>query len=501
MALNIQRRSIVIDDIPVNPSTFRDYDIRGVADIDPFEPNVKREIDMTSRQSWLVGKAYGTWLKRVHNGQNIVVGRDNRRTSLDLATGFITGVLSTGCNVTDIGLAFTPLVYFASGRPGYDGGLMITGSHNPMWSNGLKLVKGGYQTLVGEEIQTLFEIIISEDFEVGKGIYETENILNVYKDALKTRTQNAMRPLKVVVDTGNATAGLVAPQLLSELGYEVIAINDQLIYPFPNGAPDPEQPDKVRELGEQVVRLGADVGIAYDGDADRVGIIDQSGYKVESDIVLLLLARQVIAENPGAEILFDVKCTDVLIDDISQRGGEPLMTKTGHSNVKQKMKGERTAGKLALLGGELSGHMFFADRFFGFDDGIYASCRFLEYLSAQEGSVSDQLRDLPDLLTTRELALPCPDENKADVVSELYQRFVEKGFDVIDIDGVRIRFEKNKWALVRMSNTQPKLTARFQAKTIEDLKEIVSLMRLELEKFPYVVFEDLDKGLAEVINS
>ena len=499
MEQGMQKEQLLINDIEVSPEIFRSYDIRGVADIDPLNPDFKLKPDLTARQAWLIGKAYGTWIKR-SSGSKIVVGRDNRRTSLDLAAGFIVGALSTGCEIIDIGLSTTPLLYFSVEELQCDGGMMVTGSHNPMWSNGLKLSKSGYQTLVGHEIQLLFNLIKNQDFEVGISVYSEGTIVETYIRALKERVKPAGKPLKVVVDPGNATGGIFGPRLLSELGYEVIPINSELIYPYPKGSPDPEQPSKVQELGENVKELGADVGIAYDGDADRVGIVNEKGCKIESDLLVLFLARNVLEEHTGAEIVFDVKCSDLLFGDIEKRGGTPVMWKTGHSNIKQKMAEDVAEGKPALLGGELSGHIFFRDRFYGFDDAIYVSARVLEILSRSNQSISQSLGDLPDLKTTRELALPCPDNKKAELISELQQLYKSRGYEVFDIDGVRITFELHKWALVRASNTQPKLTARFQARDEESLEEIVTLVRDDLKKYDYVDISDLEEGLSEAIG-
>jgi phosphomannomutase/phosphoglucomutase len=492
-----QNGPVMVDNIELSKEIFRSYDIRGVADIDPLNPSVKRAIDFTPRQAWLIGKAFGTWIKR-NSGPKIVIGRDNRRTSLDLASGFCIGALSTGCEIVDIGLSTSPLLYFAVNELNCDGGLMVTGSHNPMWSNGFKLSKPGYQTLVGPEIKSLFSLIKNQEFDQDVGSYKTGDATEQYLQALKERLRPASKPLTIVVDPGNATGGLFAERLLSELGYKVIPINSELIYPFPKGSPDPEQPSKVKELGEKVVELGADAGIAYDGDADRVGIVDEKGQKLESDLLVLLLARNVIEENPGAEIIFDVKCSDLLNVDINNRGGVPIMWKTGHSNIKQKMADDIADGKPALLGGELSGHIFFRDRFYGFDDALYASCRALEILSRSDKPMSMQLDDLPELKTTRELALPCPDHRKAKLISELQDTFKNQGYEVIDIDGVRIVFELHQWALVRASNTQPKLTARFQARDLKKLKNIVQLMKNELQKYDFVDLSDLDSGLQEL---
>ena len=495
----VGRKSEIIFDIEISPEIFRSYDIRGVADIDPLNPEDIRVIDLTASQAWLIGKAYGSWIKR-SGGHRIVIGRDNRRTSLPIAAGFIHGALSTGCEIFDIGLSTTPLLYYSVEKLNCEGGMMVTGSHNPMWSNGLKLSKSGYRTLIGTEIKNLFNTIVNKDFDSGIGTYQEEGILGSYFKDIKQRVNPAGKKLRVVVDPGNATGGLFAPKLLTELGYEVIPINSELIYPFPKGAPDPEQPSKVIELGEKVVELSADVGIAYDGDADRVGVVDENGKKIESDLLVLFLARNVLAENPGAEIIFDVKCSDLLNVDIEKNGGVPIMWKTGHSNIKQKMADLVSAGKAALLGGELSGHIFFRDRFYGFDDAIYVSARVLEILSNSDQTLSGFIAGLPELCTTRELAIDCPDNMKANVISRLKKIYESKGFDVIEIDGVRIQFDLHKWALVRASNTQPKLTARFQARSKIDLEEIVNLVIKELIKYDYLDISDLEDGLKEVLE-
>lgn len=494
-----EQNNITVDYVEISSTIFRNYDIRGVADIDPLEPNIKRNIDLTPRQAWLIGKAYGTWIQK-NIGSKIVIGRDNRRTSIDIASGFILGALSTGCEIIDIGVATSPLLYFSVDELGCSGGLMVTGSHNPMWSNGLKLCKNQYKTMVDDEIFSLFEMIRSQEFKMGTGSYKfDDSVQELYIEALKSRLKPKNKKLKVVVDSGNATGGLLSIRFLEELGHEIYPINSELIYPFPKGSPDPEQPGKLVELSNKVKELGADVGIAYDGDADRVGVIDEKGQKIESDLVVLLLAREVLVENPGAEIVFDVKCSDLLIEDIKKRGGIPVMWKTGHSNIKQKMSDDVEAGIPALLGGELSGHIFFRDRFFGFDDALYASCRVLEILSLQDKPLSQLLSDLPQLKTTRELAFPCPDEKKDNVITHLQESLAKQGYKVNNTDGVRISFGPQKWALIRMSNTQPKLTGRFQSPDQQGFLEISELIHKALSDFSYIDISDIKKGVDEVL--
>ncbi len=483
--------------IAINPHIFRKYDIRGVADFDPADGEARPHFDLTPKQAWLIGRAFGTWLKH-RSGNRAVVGRDSRGTSLDLANSVAVGLLSTGCEVIDIGLSTTPMCYFAVDYLDAHGGVMVTGSHNPMSSNGFKLSKEHFQTLVETDIQALYQLILAEDFTTGQGRYWEQEISAAYEEAIVQRVRSATRPIRVVVDPGNAVGGLLAPGLLRRLGYQVSVLNGELKYPFPKGSPDPEQPAKVRELAQQVAALGADIGIAYDGDADRIGVIDESGQKIESDLLLLLYARAVLRENPGAAIVFDVKCTDLLIDDIRSHGGVPVMSKTGHSNIKQKMMEMDSGDSPALLGGELSGHMFFKDRYFGFDDALYATCRILEILSESDLPLSEMLAELPETFTTRELALPCPDESKSAVIRDITSRLKRKGLEVIDIDGARIRFGKHQWALVRQSNTQPKLTARLQASSAAQLQENIEMMLAELGRFDSVELDELQVALQEV---
>lgn len=486
--------------IEVNRRIFRDYDIRGVSDTDPQEPEIKRVKDLTPDQGWLIGKAFGSWIRKT-SGSTILLVRDNRGSSLELAAAVSMGLQSVGCNIIDAGLGTTPMMYFGTEYLKTAGGIMVTGSHNPMWSNGFKLCKSSFQTLVGDEIQELYELIREGNFLSEKGSYENIDINQVYSRTILEHVELAERSLKVVVDTGNAVGGLFAPSLFRALGHQVTEINSELIYPFPNGAPDPEQPGKVAQLAKKVIEIGADVGIALDGDVDRVGIVDERGRKLESDLLLLLFSRDVLKDNPGAEIVFDVKCTDLLVEDIISHGGVPVMWKTGHSNIKQYMRDGAQAGRRVLLGGELSGHMFFKDRYFGFDDALYAACRLLEILGGFDAPLSTLLADLPTLLSTRELALSCPDEEKSFIINNLRTSFSEQGFQVNEIDGVRIEFGRHKWALVRASNTQPKLTARFQAPTEDGLQQIAELLLRELKRFSQVNSRDIESGLEEVLDS
>jgi phosphomannomutase/phosphoglucomutase len=491
--------NLVAKNVNIDRTIFREYDIRGTADIDPIELSEgkpPREINLTADQAFLIGKAFGTHIRR-KGGQKIVIGRDTRASSMSLAWGVISGLRDVGCDVYELGICTTPMVYFATQHLNMDGGVMITGSHNPMWSNGIKMNVTSTISLVGAEVTALYDMIQASDFEKGAGRIIQVNIRDAYIDAVVAHVRPAVRPLKVVLDTGNATGALVAPEIIRRLGYDVVTINEDVIYPFPNGAPDPEQPSKMIALGKKVVELGADIGVAVDGDADRVGAVDREGNKLESDLLLLLYSRQVLAENPGAEIIFDVKCTDLLFDDIKAHGGSAMMWKTGHSVLKAKLHDEAARGKKALLAGELSGHIFFRDRWYGFDDGVYSACRLLEIRSSSTETIAQMLSSLPRLYSTRELALECTDETKFQIVEDLKNALAKDGYKIIDIDGVRVDFGSHEWALVRPSNTQPKLTARFCAVSRPHLAEVTDIVRKKLIEIGGVDLKELDEGLAE----
>ena len=347
----------------LNPFIFRAYDVRGKVGID-ITPDVFTE----------VGRAYGTLVRR-KGGRVVALGMDNRTSSPPLKEGFAAGILSTGVDVVDIGVNHTPLLYFATAHWRLDGGATVTGSHNPVSDNGVKMVHAGAAPLSEEEIQGLLTTIRSGDFERGEGRQSRRNPREEYFEAITSRVRLA-RPLRVVVDAGNGIAGSFAPELLRRLGCDVVELYCESDGTFPNHLPDPEMEENTLDLVRQVVEVGADVGIAYDGDADRMGVIDERGRRHEADLILALLARDLLQRHPGAEIVFDVKSSQVLIDDLRAHGGRPVMWKTGHSHLKRKMRDDGI-----LLGGEVSGHMFFGENWYGVDDGILASCRFLELVS------------------------------------------------------------------------------------------------------------------------
>jgi len=454
----------------LNPYIFRAYDVRG-----------KVGQDITPEVFEAVGRAFGTLLRR-RGGRTAALGMDNRLTSPPLKEGFARGLLSTGVEVVDIGVNHTPLLYFATAHWKLDGGATVTGSHNPVSDNGVKMVWAGAAPLAEEEIQALRAIIEAGDHERGRGRRTARDPREDYFAAIQGQVRLA-RPLRVVVDAGNGVAGSFAPELLRRLGCEVQELYCESDGSFPNHLPDPEMEENVRDLIARVLESRADIGLAYDGDADRVGVIDEQGRRHEADLILALLARDLLRRHPGAAVLFDVKSSQVLVDDIRRHGGRPIMWKTGHSHLKRKMREEGI-----LLGGEVSGHIFFAENWYGVDDGILASAKLLEVLAREERPVSAHFDELPHLSATPELKAPCPDHRKFQVVAELAREFKAR-FETIDIDGVRILFPEG-WGLVRASNTNPYLTLRFEGRSPEAIAEMKRVVYEALRRHPDVTLPE-----------
>src|SRR3989440_1601752 len=344
----------------LNPHIFRAYDVRGRVGSD-INPAVFR----------LVGRAYGT-LIRTNHGRTIAVGQDNRESSDGLKAGFIEGVRAAGLDVVAIGTVTTPILYFATAHWKLDGGANITGSHNPVEYNGVEMVHPGAAPLSEQEIQGLRETIERGAFADGAGAHSQRDPREEYFDTI-AKLVRLERPLKIVADAGNGIAGVYGPPLLRRLGCDVIELHCESDGRFPNHLPDPEDPENVIDLQEKVVEVGADLGVAWDGDADRVGIIDERGHRHEADLILVLLARDLLARRPGEKIVFDVKSSQSLVDDIRAHGGVPVMWKRGHSHLKRQMRDDKI-----LLAGEVSGHMFFAENYYGVDDGILAACKIIE---------------------------------------------------------------------------------------------------------------------------
>ncbi len=448
----------------MNPQVFREYDIRGVVERDFDDQFV---IDL--------GRAWAKMLTDAGK-RTVTLGRDCRLSSDRLHDLLIEGATASGIDIVDVGVVPTPLQYFSVVHWKLDGGAMITGSHNAAEYNGFKLGVGP-STLYGAEIQKLRQLIEARDFvKPGrKGTLTTRPVIPEYNDFIR-RQFKFQRRFKIALDGGNGCGGPVAAPLMRELGLEVKGLYLEMDGCFPNHHPDPTVEENMRDLIHAVTAERAEVGIAYDGDADRIGAVDEHGRIVWGDELLIVFARGILAGRPGATIIGDVKCSQRLYDDIAKHGGRPIMWKTGHSLIKSKLKHEH-----AVLAGEMSGHMFFADRYYGFDDAIYASFRLLEIIDRGGRGLGALLADLPKTSATPEIRLDCPDERKFDVVRRAAEYF-RAHYEVIDTDGVRVRFPHG-WGLVRASNTQPALVLRFEADSDSALAEIRSLFENQLKEF------------------
>ena len=446
----------------MNPEIFREYDIRGIAETDLTDDAVRR-----------LGSAMGTYLGN-QGCRRIVVGRDCRLSSDRLNGSLSEGLMSTGLDLTDIGVCPTPQLYFALYNLDSDGGIMITGSHNPSDYNGFKVAKGKL-TIYGDQIQEIRKIGESGDFVEGQGSMEEVSVGPDYHRYLVEAIGALQNPPRVVVDAGNGTASVLAPQTYRDLGCEVTELYCDMDGNFPNHHPDPTVVDNLKDLIEKVRQEKADLGIAFDGDSDRIGIVDDEGSIVWGDHLMILYSRDILLERPGATIIAEVKCSKNLYDDIEKNGGRGIMWRTGHSLIKAKMKEEK-----AELAGEMSGHMFFADRYFGYDDAIYAGARLLEILSKRKQKISDMLTDVPELHNTPEIRMECPERYKFEVVRQAQEYFSDR-YETITVDGVRVVFDDG-WGLVRASNTQPALVLRFEAESAGRLKEIRTLIEGKLEE-------------------
>jgi phosphomannomutase/phosphoglucomutase len=435
----------------VNPDIFREYDIRGIVGE-----------DLTEDFARLLGQAFGTTLCRAGQ-RKAAVGHDVRPSSPRFARALSEGILKTGIDVVGIGLVPTPGLYWSLWNLDVGGGIMITGSHNPPEFNGFK-VAVGHSTIYGEEIQKLCDLIEADDFEVGDGSYTETNVLDPYVADMRQRMGQIAHPVKVVADCGNGCASLTA-HLLDQIGADVLHLYCEPDGTFPNHHPDPTVPESLVDLIKKVKETGANLGVAFDGDADRLGVVDRQGNIIWGDQLLILYGREVLAKQPGAPIIFDVKCSQALVEEIEEAGGEPVMYRTGHSLIKEKMK---SSG--APLAGEMSGHLFFADEYYGYDDAVYAAARLLRYVAAQGMTIQEMLADVPKFYSTPEIRVPCPEDEKFEAVAKM-TRYYKERYKVIDVDGVRVLFGDG-WGLVRASNTQAVLVLRFEAKTPERLEAI-----------------------------
>jgi len=442
-------------------SIFRAYDIRGVVGD-----------SLTPEAAYWIGRAIGS--ESLAKGEpNVSVGRDGRLSGPELVEQLIRGVRDSGCTVSDVGMVPTPVLYYAANILAGKSGVQLTGSHNPPDYNGFKIVVAG-DTLANEQIQVLRERIESGNLSAGEGRVEQVDVLERYFEQIRGDIRLA-RKLKVVVDCGNGVAGVIAPRLIEALGCEVIPLFSEVDGNFPNHHPDPGKPENLEDLIAKVASEKADLGLAFDGDGDRVGVVTNSGAIIYPDQLLMLFAKDVASRNPGSEIIFDVKCTRRLTPLIKASGGRPLMWKTGHSLIKKKMK---ESG--ALLAGEMSGHVFFKERWFGFDDGIYSAARLLEILAQDSRNADQVFADFPVDLSTPEINVKVTEESKFTIIEAL-QRNAQwgEGAEVSTLDGARVDYPKG-WGLVRASNTTPVLVLRFEAETAEELQRIQEVFRAQL---------------------
>jgi phosphomannomutase/phosphoglucomutase len=449
----------------MNTHIFREYDIRGLVDKDLTVPVVE-----------LLGRALGTAVRR-QGGRSLVVGRDCRESSTRFREALAQGVTSTGLDVLDVGVVPTPLTYFAANTLPVDGLAMITGSHNPPEYNGFK-VGAGKTTFHGAEIQALRRLIETQDFEktARPGTVTPFDIVTPYNHFIRQTVKVGRKGMKIVIDAGNGVGGAVAEPLFRAMGFDVVPLFCEMDARFPNHHPDPTVVENLKDLIAAVKREKAEVGIAYDGDGDRIGVIDEQGNILWGDQLMILFSRHVLQAVPGAAIVGEVKCSATLYDDIRARGGKPVMWKAGHSLIKAKMKEENAA-----LAGEMSGHIFFKHRYFGFDDAVYSSARLLEILTHEPRKLSALFADVPKTFSSPELREDAPEEKKFELVKRATEAFRKQGLNIVDVDGVRITFPDG-WGLIRASNTQPILVLRYEAQTEKRLEEIRQLVESTLKQ-------------------
>lgn len=452
-------------DMRITPSIFREYDIRGVV-ASELSPEVATRI----------AQGYAAWLDQP--GAPMVLGRDNREHSPMLAAAAAGGLVASGCQVFDIGTVISPTFYFARVHWGVQGGMMVTASHNPSEFNGFKL-GGGSNTLYGEQIQAVRRRAETGPFRTGQGRLESREITPVYTSMLRDKIRLGPRRLRVALDCGNGTASLVAPQVCAAWGVDVLPLYCDSDPRFPHHHPDPVDPHNLTDLIDLVRREQCDLGIGLDGDGDRIGVVDDRGEILWGDLLMVLFWREILPRHPGADVIVEVKCSQALVEEATRLGGRPFFYRTGHSLIKAKMREID-----AVFTGEMSGHMFFADEYYGFDDALYAAGRLLRILSHSEQPLSALMADVPRYPITPEVRVTCPDERKFDIVASLVEEF-KRHHDVIDVDGARVLFGDG-WGLVRASNTQPVLVLRAEARTRPALEAIKGAITSALVRFPEV---------------
>jgi phosphomannomutase/phosphoglucomutase len=455
----------------LNKYMFREYDIRG--------KESKKELNVNSVE--LIAKSYGEFLKK-RGVSNTIVGHDNRKSSEDFYKASVKGLRNVGIDVVGIGTCLTPMMYWSQYYFKVKGGLMITASHNPAGWNGIKLAFGYSYTLIGKEIEEVRNVAESEKFESGNGRLKEEVMSDKYMDDLLSRA-NLNKDLKIVVNTANATSSFFSPGLFRKFGCKVVEHNTNPDPTYPNYVPNPANVEMMEDTGRQVVKNKVDLGIAIDADGDRLGVTDEKGDTIWPDRWLILLSRLVLKAHPGAKIIFDVKVSEALPEDIKAHGGIPIMWKTGHSYIKEKLHEEK-----ASLAGELSGHVFFVDNFYGFDDANFTALKLMEYISQQKEPLSEIVSKTPYYVSTPAYHAKVGDDVKYKIVDDITAAFKSEGYRVIDINGARVYLEGG-WGLVRASANLPALVIRFEAKTNKKLKTIEKIFREKLKKHPEVAEE------------
>jgi phosphomannomutase / phosphoglucomutase len=451
----------------VKRSIFRSYDIRGIYP-DELSEEVAEEI----------GKATGTYLLRQnYHSKECVVGRDNRESSPQLSEAYIKGLLSTGCDVVDIGLTITPVIHFLTFVPGFGAGVNITASHNPKRFNGIKIDLYQAEPVSEHKLQNILRLVEQEDYEKGSGLLVKKDLHHFYIDHLKSKFKFSPNS-KIVLNCGNGSTSHIAPEVLKQLGCNILPVECRLDSSFPNGVPDPENADFMKSLSEEVLSANADVGFAFDTDGDRLGVVDDMGVSHTNDRLLLLLVKDVLQRYPGSEIAFDVKSSQLAEEYIRQMGGIPRMVRTGRAHLLEALR------EGAVLGSELSGHTYFGKDYFGFDDGIYTACRVLEIMQRSGRKLSELMKEFPHRSNTPEIKVECGDSEKFGVIERI-KKIVQDENEHLSlniIDGVRVQVSPEGWFLVRASNTSPYLSIRAEAKDPSELSSLLSRIERLLEK-------------------
>lgn len=468
----------------INPQIFRAYDIRGIVGE-----------DLNGQLALHVGQAFGTWLKKNQNlgKTTVVVGRDNRFSSDELSARFVGGLLSTGCDVWDVGLAVTPLIHFASIKYPVEAAVMITASHNPKEFNGFRFDLKGCLPFYNSQIQELKSLIETEDYAQGIGqVTYKDDLFNDYKMDLKSKLQFDGK-LKIVLDCANGAASKFAVELFEGLGLEVLPLFCNLDGDFPYHQPDPEERVNLQTLRLRVVEEKADLGFGFDTDADRFGVVDEKGTPYENDKILILLARQILKKHPGTPVLYDIKCSYVLPQEVRKLGGDPQIMKTGHPYYRLYMLNHPEV----FLGGELSSHTFIKDNYYGYDDGFYAALRVIQIVGESQQPLSQHFANVPHTAHTEEIKINCPDEEKLRVVNEVGSYFFKQGSSLSDVDGYRVSFSTTNWFLIRSSNTSPYISLRFEAESKDQLDKTVAVVKEKLASYPFLDLMALGPVLRE----